>query len=92
MASSIDAFFSKLRKWKKSKTVLKVTVLTVGKESHVRRGVIFSVDEANFQVGLIEPGSKRGVAFDVSGARFLVGIKSAEASRRDGDLLVFQEE
>lgn len=92
MASSSDAFFSKLRKWKNSKTVLKVTALTSGEESATHRGVIFSVDEVNLQVGFIESGSKRGRAFDVSGARFLVGIKSAEASRGDEDLLTFQEE
>src|SRR5579862_8563480 len=50
-----QVFFSKLSEWSKSKTKLKVSVLLKGQKAKIYRGVIFSVDEENFQIGFIEP-------------------------------------
>jgi len=89
MASSKEAFL-KLEIWKKSKTVLKLTVVTKGGMPDTLRGQIVATDEESGLVSFVVSKVRSLPRIDLNGATFRIGKRSLEA-RRDEDLLTFEE-
>ena len=78
MASSRDAF-RRFNKWKNSRTVLNLTVVTNGAEDRLQ-GAIFSVEGRRRAVGFVDDASRNHVVLDLSGdVTFLVDDRSVEA-------------
>lgn len=78
MASSGVAF-RRLDKWKNSRTVLNLTVVTNGVEDRFE-GAIFFVEEYGGTVGFVDDASRNSVTLDLSGdVTFLVEDRSVEA-------------
>jgi len=90
MASSKEAF-RKLGNWKKSKTVLKVTVLTKGDPPETLTGLIMGVDEFTMQVALGLLPSRNFVAFDLTDVTFSLGRLLLEARRSPDEILSFAD-
>jgi len=90
MASSTEAF-RKLGSWKKSKTVLRVTILTKGGMPNILTGMVLATDAEAMQVGFAALPSRDIGALDLSGAVFSVGKHSLEARRSPEDILLFEE-
>lgn len=90
MASSNEAF-RRLGSWKKSKTVLKVTVLTKGDQPDILTGLVLAIDEEAKQVGFAILPSRALTAFDLTHATFEEGKHSLEARRTPEDVLLFEE-
>jgi hypothetical protein len=65
MASSREAF-ARLRKWKKSRTVLNLTVVTNGVVDRLQ-GAIFSVEGRRRAVGFVDDASRNHVCLDLRG-------------------------
>jgi len=89
MASSKVAF-DKFRMWKKSRTVLRLTVYERGTEDHFT-GSIYHVDEEGGTVGLADEATRDMPVFDLREASFEVTARSLEAVRADSGKLVFKE-
>lgn len=78
MASSREAF-ARLRKWKKLRTVLNLTVVTNGAVDRLQ-GAIFSVEGQRRAVGFVDDASRNHVVLDLSGeVTFRLGTRSLEA-------------
>lgn len=90
MASSTVAF-SKLRNWKKSKTVLKVTVLTKGGKPKTLTGLVMAADEKAMLVSFACLPSRDMARFDVTGALFKEGRRFLEAARSEEEILTFED-
>ncbi|HEV2195146.1 MAG TPA: hypothetical protein VGR55_06170 [Candidatus Acidoferrum sp.] len=90
MASSVEAF-DKFRMWKKSRTVLKVTVLTKGGYPNILTGEVVSVIEETFSVGFLDPKTRKAWVNDFRDASFRLGKRSLEAERSTGELLMVEE-
>jgi hypothetical protein len=89
MASPEEAF-GKFRTWKKSKTVLKVTLLTNGTaETFV--GTIAAVDEVAEQVSFAIPADRCHQVVSFVGVTFLVGKRRLEAERGEENVLMCEE-
>jgi len=91
MASSNEEVFRKLDEWKKSKTVLKVTVLTKGGETNILTGLVLATDAEAMQVGFAALPSRDIGALDLTGAVFSLGKRSLEARRSPDDSLTFED-
>lgn len=89
MASSREAF-DKLRKWKKSNTVLRVTVVANGITNR-HAGQIFGLDENLSLVGIVLRGVREHFQLDLGGATFKVGNRTLEAERGEDEFVVFVE-
>ena len=90
MASSKDAF-SKLEMWKKSKTVLRLTVYERGAEDHFT-GSIFHVDFGEQTVGFVVIASRTFLPpLDLTDADFVVEPFRVEASDPQIGKVVFEE-
>ena len=90
MASSSDAF-RKLESWKKSKAVLKVTVLTKGGVPDILTALVMATDEEAMKIALALLPSRGLVALDLAGARLEVGKRLVEATRSAEDVLSFED-
>jgi hypothetical protein len=90
MASSKEAF-ERFGMWKKSRTVLKLTVLTKGGMPNILRGEVASLDEREGLVGFAVTATRDFVTLDFNGASFKIGKRVVEGERR-GDLLTFEED
>jgi len=88
MASSSDAF-RMLGNWKKSKTVLKVTVLTKGGIPETLRGLIMAVDEEAMLVTFASLPSRGMGNLDLRGTEFTLGKRSLTAARSPEEILSF---
>jgi hypothetical protein len=90
MASSREAF-EKFRKWKKSKTVLRLTVLTNGGTPDTFMGRVAAVDEDSWQVSFAVSKDRSYRVVDFEGASFVLGKRMLEAERLNGDFLACVE-
>lgn len=90
MASSSEAF-EKLETWRKSKTPLKVTAISVN-ATDVFFGRLFCADPEASQIGLSNPlVMHSAIGFEVTGAVFSVGESRVVATRNESDWIVFEE-
>lgn len=83
--------FARFRLWRKSNTVLKVTMLVEGEEPQVLVGQITATDEDVGLVGFAILRSRRLLSLDVNDASFQIGKRVIEAQRAE-DRLIFEEE
>jgi hypothetical protein len=91
MASSREAF-EKFRRWKKSKTVLRLTVLTNGGTPDTFMGRVAAVDEDSWQVSFAVAKDRSYRVITFLGASFLLGKRRLEAERpEEGDFLMCEE-
>lgn len=91
MASSKVAF-DKLGTWKKSRMVLKLTMLTKGGMPNIFRGEISWLDAEGKVVSFAVSATRDFLPLDLNGANFRVGKRMVEARRGKEDFLVFEEE
>ncbi len=89
MASSKEAF-DKLGMWKKSRTVLKLTMLTKGGMPNIFRGEISWLDADSEVVTFVESATRDILPIDLSGASFKVGKRAVEATHAIG-FVVFEK-
>ena len=90
MASSREAF-DKLRRWKKSSTVLRVTLVESGTvQRHIAQ--IYGVDEELLLVGLALRGSQQHLQLSLDAATFKSGERALEVERGKDDFVAFEEE
>ena len=76
--------FRKFERWKKSRTVLNLTIFTnEGTLPDIWVGRIISVEESLGLIGFVEDATRDGFPLDLSGASFLVYERSIEANRPD---------
>lgn len=87
MASSSEAF-EKFSMWKKSCTLLRVTM---GEANHPQRlvGTVLAAEEPLILFSLVEP--REPLRLDLDGASFSVEERRVEVTRGDEDSLVFEE-
>lgn len=90
MASSIETF-SKLATWKKSHTLLKLTLEVNGVVSGPFVGFVTGTDKDLFLVHFSERDSRDVFPLDLDGALFRVGKRSLDAEKSNGDWLAFEE-
>jgi len=90
MASSKEAL-DRFRMWKKSNTVLKVTVLTKGEKPETLTGTVSAIDEELLLIGFAVPRIKwfRNVCLD--GASFTIGKRSLLAEISAEEVLTCEE-
>ncbi len=84
--------FDRFGTWKKSRTVLKLTVLTKGGMPEIRRGRISSFDMELRLVALAVSATRDFATLDLNGANFRVGKRMVEVTRGEEDFLLFEEE
>ncbi len=81
-----------LNKWKRSKTYLKVTVLTGDEKPDIHTGEVFAVDSDACLVSILVRGTRDFFTLDLSGATFNIGKRKLEAAREGtDDFLLFEE-
>jgi hypothetical protein len=90
MASSREAF-ARFGRWKKSRTVLKLTVRTNGRVPEIWQGAIFSVDESAGKVAFGDDPSHATFVLDLEGALFTVEERSVEAEDPRIGSVLFEE-
>lgn len=77
--------------WKKSRTVLKVTLLTNGGTPDTFVGVVAVVDEISEQVSFAVSADRGHRVVNFVGASFIVGKRRLEAERGEGCFLACEE-
>jgi hypothetical protein len=90
MSSSTEAFL-KFKIWKKSRTALKLTLVTKGERPEISRGLIFATDAESWLVHFVPSGKRFAPRLDLNGSSFEVGNRVVEVIRGE-DFLVFEEE
>jgi hypothetical protein len=90
MASWKDAF-SKFSTWKKSRTVVKLTLLPKSEPPLMLEVLIMSVVEESFIVGFGDCDTRAMRLIDFCDASFRIGKRVLEVERPTGDLLAFEE-
>ena len=91
MASSSEAF-TKLERWKNSKTSLKVTLIVGGNTTDVVMGRLFFVDSDAGLIGVSNPLVMHSFArLDVEDAEFSIEELRLVATRNESDWIVFEE-
>lgn len=90
MASSKEAF-EKFRRWKKSRTVLRVTVLTNGGMPDIFIGGVAAVDEDSWQVSFAVSATRSFRLVSFMEASFSFGKRVLEAERPNGDRLMCED-
>src|SRR5258708_30837192 len=90
MASSREGF-RKFGMWKKSRTVLNLTIFTNAGVRDKWQGAIFFVDESDGIVGFADDATHAMLSLDLSAAAFEVEVLRVEATRPPNDRLVFTE-
>jgi hypothetical protein len=89
MASSKEAF-ARLEQWRRSRTVLKLTILDGG-APEVQHGAITAVDEPNELANFVEFATRKSQLLDnLIGASFTLNDDSLEIDCLDGSRLVLQ--
>ncbi len=89
MASSIEAS-DRLGKWKKSRTVLKLTILTKDGIPEMLTGSIVALDDAALLLCFAPRGSKDFRTLDLAEAAFSIGKRKLGVERGE-DILSFEE-
>jgi hypothetical protein len=88
MASSTEAL-QKLGRWKKSSTVLRLTVFTKNELPDKYVGVVAAIDEERLWVRFVEVPSREALTLTFMGADFEIGKESLEARRGEEDAVTF---
>ena len=84
MASSEDAF-RKFAMWKKSRTVLNLTVFTNFGMPDIWLGSITSVDEQQELIEFADDATRDLRTLDLRGASFAIAVRSMEVTRTSGE-------
>jgi hypothetical protein len=90
MASSSEAF-ARFGKWKKSRTVLRLTVRTNGRVPEIWQGMIFSVDESAGKVGFADDPSHFTFVLELEGALFTLDARSVDVDDPRVGSVLFEE-
>jgi hypothetical protein len=91
MSSSKEAF-SKLDEWRRSSTVLKLTMLVDEEQPKTLFIQSIAIDETAFLVSFVERGKRvLPPRPDLSDASFEVGQRLLEVKRSETDILLFEE-
>jgi hypothetical protein len=83
--------FERFGTWKKSMTVLKLTVWANGGIRDIWNGSISTADEDDDVLVFIDEVSRRPLRFDTTGDDFTLDERSVRVSRNSGEDLVFEE-
>jgi len=90
MASSKEAF-DKLWTWKKSKTLLKVTVVTKGDLPETFVGAVTFPEEKFLRVGFADHSTRSPRIVDLGECSFMVGERVLLAEREGGEILTCED-
>jgi len=90
MASSRE-MLDRLWRWKKSSTVLKLTLLTKNEEPEGFIGEITGISEEFMQVGFCGRKKQETLSLDLRGAKFVLGKTTLEAIRSAEVRLLLEE-
>jgi hypothetical protein len=90
MASSNEAF-DKLRKWKNSRTSLRLTVVTNGGQPFISTGEIAATDENEMLFAFADPRTRDVRQISLVAASFEIGERLLKAERAEDNFLVLEE-